>query len=135
MRPGAIALHYMPARYNLIESHIFVPLGGIIAHRWWYKLWALLGGRNKFQKDLSADETADRNAFYFVAGLNYVSNSLYEVVWKRLGYERRWIDQEHWDTSDNIIARAIGRCNRVVPIFSFLNRTFRFRMVMLKKVV
>ena len=49
-KPGGHGLHIIPARYMPIEGHIFVPFGGVIQHRWWYKLWALLGIRNKHQK-------------------------------------------------------------------------------------
>jgi SAM-dependent methyltransferase len=83
MRPGGFALHVFPSRYCMVESHIYVPLGNVFAHRWWYKLWALFGIRNEYQKGLSADEVADRNAFFFVEGLNYVPNSCYEVVWRK----------------------------------------------------
>ena len=42
-------MHIIPARYMPIEGHIFVPFGGVFQHRWWYKLWALLGVRNQYQ--------------------------------------------------------------------------------------
>ncbi len=133
MRPGGVALHFFPARYGLIEQHIYVPIGGILGHRWWYKLWALFGIRNEFQKGLSADETADRNAYYFVEGLNYVPNSCYEVLWQRLGYEYKWIDQENFDTSERPIVRMVGKLNSVFPFIGWLNRTFHARQVCLKK--
>jgi SAM-dependent methyltransferase len=133
MRPGGHALHFFPARYCLIEPHIYVPLGGILAHRWWYKLWALLGIRNQFQQGLSADETADRNAFYFVEGLNYIPNSCYEVVWDRLNYEWKWIDQECADASESRSLRVIGKLMRILPPIGWLSRTFRSRHVYLRK--
>lgn len=133
MRPGGHALHVFPARYCPIEPHIYVPLGGLLGHRCWYKLWALLGIRNEFQKGLPADETADLNAFYFVEGLNYIPNSCYEIVWQRLGYEYKWIDQENFDTSERAIVRMVGKLNRVLPLIGWLNRTFHTRRVYLKK--
>jgi len=133
MRPGGHALHVFPARYCLIEPHIYVPLGGVLGHRWWYKLWALLGIRNEFQKGLSSDETADRNVFYFVAHLNYVPNLCYEIVWQRLGYEYKWIDQENFDTSERATVRMVGRLNRTLPLIGWMNRTFHTRRVYLKK--
>ena len=48
-KPGGHGMHLIPARYMPIEGHIFVPFGGVIQHRWWYKLWALLGIRNQYQ--------------------------------------------------------------------------------------
>jgi SAM-dependent methyltransferase len=133
MRPGGCAIHIFPARYSLRESHNYVPLGGFFAHRWWYKWWAMLGIRNEFQKDLSADEVADRNAFRFVENLNYVPNSCYEAVWRTLGYEFRWLDQEYWDTSHRAVGRVLGKINRALPFMGWLNRTFRHRTVLLIK--
>jgi hypothetical protein len=85
----------------------------VLAHRWWYKLWAILGVRNEFQQNCSANETADLNSFYFVEGLSYVPNSCYTVVWTRLGYKWRWLEQVYFDMSPRAITRAIGRINRV----------------------
>jgi len=133
MRPGGCAIHVFPARYSFLEQHMFVPFGGVFAHRWWYKLWALLGIRNKHQEGMSPQEVAERNAFYFVDGLNYVSNSCYEVVWDNLGYEYRWIDQENFDTSERVFVRLVGKLNQVLPLIGWLNRTFHTRRVLLKK--
>jgi len=133
MRPGGVALHVFPARYNLIEGHMYVPLGGFFAHRWWYQLWAMLGVRNEFQKGLSINETADRNSFYFVEGLNYVPNSFYTVVWQQLGYQWKWFDQEYYDTSERPIGRLVGKLNRLLPIIGWAIRTFGTRRVFLRK--
>lgn len=133
MRPGGCAIHVIPARYRPLEGHIFVPLGGVLAHRWWYKLWALLGIRNEYQKGLSADEVADRNSFYFVEALNYVPNSCYEVVWHRLGYDYKWVDKEYLDTSERALLRIVGKFNRMLPLVGWLGRTFRSRHVFLRK--
>lgn len=132
MRPGG-CIHVFPARYAPIEPHIHVPFGGVLGHRWWYKLWALLGIRNEYQKGLSAEEVADLNAYYFVERLNYVPNSCYEAVWRRLGYGYNWIDQENFDTSERALVRSVGRLNRVLPLIGWLNRTFHTRRVLLTK--
>ncbi len=34
LRPDCCAIHTFPARYSIIEPHTYVPLGGVIAHRW-----------------------------------------------------------------------------------------------------
>lgn len=133
MRPGGAAMLIFPARYCLIENHIHVPLGGVIGHRWWYKFWALLGIRNQYQKGLSADETADRNTLYFVEGLRYISNSCYQVVWQRIGYQYRWIDVEFFDTINRPPARMIAKALRLLPLICWLSRTFITRRVLLQK--
>jgi SAM-dependent methyltransferase len=133
LRHGGYAVHEWPARYRIIEPHIFVPFGGFIGHRWWFKLWALVGIRNEFQQGLSADEVADRNAYYFVDGLNYVPNSCCQVVWKKLGFGYRWIEQAHFETSGSALIGLLGRMNRVIPGIGWLYRNFHERFVVLSK--
>ncbi len=134
MKAGAGSIHVFPARYSLIERHIYVPLGGVIVQRWWYKLWALLGVRNGFQKGLPAGEVADLNAFYYVENLNYVPNSCYQVIWHKLGFQWKWLDQEHFDASHRTILRLAGRLNRARPLIGWLNRTLHTRRVFLRAV-
>jgi len=71
LRPGGLSIHIFPARYSLIEPHIFVPLGGVIRRLQWYRLWALLGVRNRFQQDMSFTEVARTNLHYSKTGVNY----------------------------------------------------------------
>lgn len=132
-KPDGIAFHLIPGRYNPIESHMFVPSGSVIAHRWWFKLWAVLGIRNEFQKGLSADETADMNAFYCVEALNYVPTSLYKVVWKKLGFDYRFLYQEFFDSNKKPLLRTIGKLNRVLPIFGWMYGLVKYRIVYLRK--
>jgi SAM-dependent methyltransferase len=132
MKPGGHAVHLIPARYMPLEGHIHVPFGGVIQHRWWYKLWALLGIRNKHQKGLSANETADHNAYFVTDATRYVATSCYRVMWKALGYEYRFAEQEFFDTHPRSSMRLIGRLGWPAMV---LYRTFRSRIVHLRKPV
>jgi SAM-dependent methyltransferase len=132
-RPGGHALHQIPARYYPIEGHIYVPFGTMLVHRWWFKFWALMGIRNEFQHGLSASETADRNAWYAIEALNYVPTSCYKVVWKRLGFDYKFVEQQFFDSSIHPRRRLIGKINRSIPIFAWVYRTFLTRVVYLKK--
>jgi SAM-dependent methyltransferase len=129
-KPGGHGLHLIPARYMPIEGHIFVPFGGVIQHRWWYKLWASLGIRNKHQVGLSADQTADHNAYFVTDATRYVSTSCYRVMWKQIGFEYRFAEQEFFDTHARPSMRMIGKLGR--PAMS-VYRTFRSRIVHLRK--
>jgi SAM-dependent methyltransferase len=129
-KPGGHGLHIIPARYAPIEVHMFVPFGGVFQHRWWYKLWALLGVRNQYQTELSADETADYNAFFASEATRYVPTSCYRVVWKEIGFEYRFAEQEFFDGHVRSSMRMIGRLGRPV---AWLYRTFRSRVVYLRK--
>ena len=129
-KPGGHGLHIIPARYAPIEQHIFVPFGGVFQHHWWYKLWALLGVRNEWQAGLSADETADHNAFFASEATRYVPTSCYRVIWKKIGFEYRFAEQEFFDGHVRSSMRMIGRLGRPAM---WLYRTFRSRIVYLHK--
>jgi len=132
-RPGGQGLHNIPACYMPIEGHMFVPLGSMLGHRWWYKLWAVLGIRNGYQKGLSADETADRNALYFVERLRYVPTSCYRILWKTVGFDYRFLTQEYFDGHRRGVLRVAGRLNRAVPILGWLYRLLQARQIYLRK--
>ena len=132
-KPGGVHLHVIPAPYYPIERHIRVPLGNLIVQRWWHKLWALLGIRNQYQKGLTADETADRNIFYINEKLNYIPSSGYKVIWRKLGFDYRFVDQEFFDTHWRPKIRAIGKFNRVIPVVGWLKRILSTRHVLLTK--
>jgi SAM-dependent methyltransferase len=72
LKPGGAFLHLFPSRYQLIEPHVFVPLGTMLRTRWWLKVWALAGIRNEFQKKLSAAEAAEANYRYLNTCTNYL---------------------------------------------------------------
>jgi SAM-dependent methyltransferase len=129
-KPGGYGLHVIPARYMPIEGHIFVPFGGVIQHRWWYKLWALLGVRNKWTAGMSADETADHNAYFVTDATRYVATSCYRVMWKAIGFEYRFAEQEFFDTHPRASMRMIGKLGWPAMC---LYRTFRSRIVCLRK--
>ncbi len=129
-KPGGLGMHIIPARYMPIEGHIKVPFGGVIQHRWWYKLWALLGIRNKHQRGLSADETADHNAYFVTDATRYIATSCYRVMWKQIGWEYRFAEQQFFDTHPRPSMRMIGKLGWPAMV---LYRTFRSRVVQLRK--
>jgi SAM-dependent methyltransferase len=75
MKPGAVSLHIFPAKLKPTESHVFVPLGGLIQNRWWLTLWTLLGIRNSFQTGKGFREVVDLNFRYLRDRTNYLSKS------------------------------------------------------------
>lgn len=71
LKPGGVTINSLPSMYRLIESHIRVPLAGVIQASWWLKLWAILGVRNRFQKGLHWKEVYKRNTDYCANWINY----------------------------------------------------------------
>ena len=127
--PVVTGSHHSP-RYAPIEGHILVPFGGVFQHRWWYKLWASLGIRNRFQAGLSADETADHNAFFVSEATRYISTSCYRVIFRGVGFQYRFAEQEFFGSHERPSMRAIGKLGS--PAMQ-LYRTFRSRIVYLRK--
>jgi SAM-dependent methyltransferase len=135
MKPGSIAVHTFPGAYGLIEPHNYVPFGGVIAHYWWYKLWALLGIRNESQRKhgTNARQTARWNAFRAVENLNYVNDSCYKIIWEELGFDWKWLTQESFDMHPRKVIRWAGRLNRLIPVVGWSFRALVSRKVLLHK--
>jgi SAM-dependent methyltransferase len=64
LKPGGASLHIFPARAKPIEPHVFVPFAGMLQNRAWLTLWAFLGIRNSFQKNMSFAKVARWNHDY-----------------------------------------------------------------------
>jgi SAM-dependent methyltransferase len=75
LKPCAVSLHIFPAKLKPRESHLSVPLGGLIQSRWWLKLWASLGVRNSFQQGKRMQEVVELNFDYLRTRTNYLSKS------------------------------------------------------------
>jgi SAM-dependent methyltransferase len=133
LKKGGLAVHVIPARYQIIEPHIKVPVGGLLGNWWWYKLWASLGVRNEFQHGLSATETANRNAKFFREGLKYVGNSTYRKLWRDIGYEFRFVELDYMLTSTRAKTRRLGELSKMMPPILWAVRTFWARIVVMRK--
>jgi SAM-dependent methyltransferase len=72
LKPGGIFLNDFPSKWKPVEPHIYVPFGGTTKSLCYFKFWARLGIRNEFQRGLTAAETAERNHFYALHGINYL---------------------------------------------------------------
>lgn len=131
-RPGGVHLHVIPAKWQIVEPHIYVPLGGLIRFRWWYRLWATVGIRNEFQHDLPSREVAERNFHYAHEGLNYVSTWRYRRLWRALGYRARFVERTYMDMSDKPKVRRLSRLARLPGVESLI-RTFWVRIVALER--
>lgn len=83
LRSGGIAVHMFPARWRPIEGHVFVPIGGRFAPRWWLRVWAIAGVRNDFQKGMDAAEVVERNASFLSTSTNYLRTGEIERIARR----------------------------------------------------
>ncbi len=134
LKPGGVSIHVIPGKYQLVEPHVFVPLGGLIGYRWWYRIWAMLGIRNQFQKGKSASQVARLNAAYYKDGLNYVGNLRYRRIWRRLGFQYYFAEREYMETSHRNRTLLIARIARFPPVLWAIRACFA-RVPILRKPV
>lgn len=130
-RRGGVHLHVIPAKWQIIEPHIYVPLGGLIGYRWWYRFWATLGIRNEFQQGLSARQVAELNHRFFREGLNYVSTRRYRRLWRSLGYRAQFVEHHYMAASEKTWVRTLAHL-AWLPGLRSLIRTFWVRIVALE---
>lgn len=71
LKPSGLSIHIFPARWGLVELHVFVPLATVVRARPWLALWALLGIRNQFQRGLRWREVVEKNHRYLTEETNY----------------------------------------------------------------
>lgn len=131
-RSGGVHLHIIPAKWQLIEPHIYVPLGGLISCKWWFRLWALLGVRNEFQQGVASPDVAKLNWRYCRDELNYVSTSYYRRLWSRTGFCVRFVEREYMAMSEKRRVRKLARAAAIPGALSLI-RTFWVRIVVLEK--
>ncbi len=73
LKPCGWSLHFFPARYRLLESHVHVPLGTLFQGYGYLYFWALMGLRTTSQKGLTAREVAERNHEFLTKETKYLT--------------------------------------------------------------
>lgn len=135
LKPGGVSVHVIPAKWQIIEPHINVPLGGFrLFKRYpYYLLWAILGIRNKFQYGLSAREVAIRNHRYVHTTLNYWSSRQYRRLFRSLPITWSLEEVIYMEASYKSHIRQLANVARHLPLVTSLIRTFWVRIVFLVK--
>jgi SAM-dependent methyltransferase len=84
LRNNGCSMHLYPAKWYLpYEPHVFVPFLNMLwphCPKWWLTIWAVLGVRNKFQKDKHWREVVRLNANSCDTSLSYWSNAQYRKL-------------------------------------------------------
>ncbi|UVT15968.1 MAG: class I SAM-dependent methyltransferase [Nitrospira sp.] len=135
LKPGGVAVHVLPAKWQIIEPHLHVPLGGLIPFKRyaWYYFWALLGIRSPYQRGKSASYVAQWNLKYATECLNYLSCRQYAKLLQQFSWTMSWEELAYMQTSYKPRIRQIGQLAAVVPFMVSLIRTFRERVMFLQK--
>jgi len=113
MKPDAVGLHFFPPKWAPIEQHLYVPLGSVIQNYPWLLLWALVGVRNEFQRNLTAREVASFNHKWLPANTCYKPQS--EIV---------RIAESHFSRVSfpeiEMIRHSYGHARRIYPLCRIL---------------
>jgi len=133
LKPGGISVHVIPAKWQFIEQHIYVPFGGLIKSMSYYYFWALCGIRTEWQRGLSAKDTARRNAMYARESLNYLSCGEYERLMSRIPFQYSWEDLAYMKTSYKPRVQKLAAISEKVPFMLPLIRHCVQRVLFLEK--
>jgi 2-polyprenyl-3-methyl-5-hydroxy-6-metoxy-1,4-benzoquinol methylase len=71
LRPDGVSIHFYPAKYQLVEPHLYVPLASFVQYKQWLRLWVALGARNEFQSGLTVHQVTEAYKQYTMTGLRY----------------------------------------------------------------
>ncbi len=86
MKPDGLAAHFYPAKFGLVEPHIYVPLASFYHPHWWLAFWARAGVRNEFQTHLPWQRVVANNERYYRSGLrHYTQKEIAETAGRYFG--------------------------------------------------
>jgi SAM-dependent methyltransferase len=133
LKNGGVSVHVIPAKWQLIEQHINVPFGGVIKSYLYYYFWALLRIRNKWQRGLSAKETAMGNIKYARESLNYLSCREYERMMAQIPFRHSWEELQYMKCSYKPVIKKIAFLAEKFPLVLILVRLSIQRVLFLQK--
>jgi SAM-dependent methyltransferase len=94
LKPGGLFLNDFPSKWNPIEPHMFVPFGGVIQNRLWFKFWAATGIRNGFQRGMRPEEVAEKNYYYSIHGIKYQTGGQIDRMLAEIFSDNRYVEAE-----------------------------------------
>jgi ubiquinone/menaquinone biosynthesis C-methylase UbiE len=133
LKRDGVSVHVIPGKWQIIEQHMYVPFGGLIKSASYYYVWALMGIRTKWQRGLSAKETAKRNTVYAKESLNYLSCGEYERLMSRIRFRYSWEDLAYMQTSYKPRVQTLAAISAKFPLMLRLIRMCVQRVLYLRK--
>jgi ubiquinone/menaquinone biosynthesis C-methylase UbiE len=132
LKPGGASLHLFPPKAKPIEPHVFVPLATVVRNRPWLLVWAFLGIRNSYQKQIKAIEVARKNYTFLHDHTFYRSKrELSRHICRRFD-NLTFADREMIKNSYGRV-RSFYRLSRTLPFFALLYGTFHNRCIFFEK--
>lgn len=124
LKPRGISLHSFPSKLKPIESHVFVPVAGVLQNYPWLLFWAFLGVRNSFQARDSFKEVADKNFAYLRTKTRYLSKA--EIIkavsfsFDNIVFAEQYLIKHGYGKSRHIYP-IINHAPFIVSLYSTLN--------------
>jgi len=136
IRSGGFSMHLYPGKWYLpYEPHIYVPLANYFwpkCPKWWFGIWALLGVRNKFQRNKNWKEVLKLNQKYYQNKLSYWSSSQYYKLSLDIFGNCFWPMQFYIKNSHGGYARIFRRLP-FTKFFGLLSRELRMGFMVQQK--
>jgi SAM-dependent methyltransferase len=133
LKNDGVSVHVIPAKWQIIEQHMYVPFGGLIKSMSYYYLWALLGIRTEWQRGLPAKEAARRNTVYARESLNYLSCGEYERLMSQIPFDYSWEDLAYMQASYKPRVQKLAAISAKFPAVLRLIRLCVQRVLFLQK--
>jgi SAM-dependent methyltransferase len=135
LTPGGVSVHVIPAKWQLIEAHMKVPLGGLRPFKRisWYLPWAALQVRKRRHTARTVRELARHYYEYAHTKLNYWSCREYRRLFSTLPISWSWEELAYMQASHKPRIRQLARIAQRVPLLTSLIRTFHVRVLMFRK--
>jgi SAM-dependent methyltransferase len=132
LRSGGVSIHVFPSRWRPIEPHMFVPLGGRFQSFTILLLWARLGIRHNFQRELPATEVALANIQYCKTGVSYPTATEWRMRAERLFASVDWAERDFIAASTGVsrVSAALAPI-AAVPAVEQLYRGLHTRVLVL----
>ncbi len=132
LKPGGATLHSFPSRWRPIEPHIKVPFGGVLQTEFWLSIWAALGVRNEYQRELGAGETVANNLAYCADGIKYLDATTIRRLWQTTFADVHFVERAFLGGTRSMssISRVAWPLAKTIPGFESLYRCFHNRAVL-----
>lgn len=133
LKPGGVCLHIFPSKCSPIEPHVFVPFGGVIQARAYLALWAFLGIKNSYQKQLRWQEVVADNSRYLRSCTTYYAKA--EIIRRTTPYATTisFVEDVYIKHHFGRVRRYLYPLARRFPLVASLFSTFYTRVLFFQK--
>jgi SAM-dependent methyltransferase len=124
LKPGGATFHHFPAKYRLIEQHLYIPFGGCIRNYPYWYFWALTGFRKYYQKDMPVAERARQNIEHLRKTTFYRTERQLRNAFGRHFPKVSFAEDNYFKVTPSRKSQFLGKLSRKIPGIAKAYRTF-----------